>query len=294
MDPIIGGAIKVITVMKGFYDARKLREQLETIESTLVSLGVRMEQVLDVDVRAAYRHLEAADMAASDQFRRNELMLARSSFVRMTERPIESLTATQSRLLQTNYRELAGKWVAAVGHAGNFSYMLMNDEPRLALREAYLCCERFPMLGVQLFPVELFSQDFRPAARALVSRSERRDQSRDRHQRMAAVHKENRAEYYREMAWKVPLAGVVFLGSLAAGAVAPPLAAQAPMRALGILQGTGQRSVLDIPSAVPKLDFGADATDPPEEVDVMRRAGQESASRLRQLDASSSYSRPTS
>lgn len=287
MDPIVSGALKAVSVLKGFYDAQRLRQQLDTIESTMLAVGVRMDEVLAVDVRAAYRHLEAAGMATNEQFRRDELRLARGCFARMTERPMESLGATsRSGLLTPVYQELASEWVAAVGHAGNFHYMLLSDEPTLALREAYLCCAHYPPIGVLLFPVELFSQDYRPAARMLLMRSERRDQARQQHRGRELAAKHGRAEYYREMAWKVPLAGAVFLGSLAAGAVSPSLAAQAPLRAAGILQGMGRKSLSDLPLAVPKLNLGADATDPPELVALMRQVSEESTQRLRQLDDS--------
>jgi hypothetical protein len=287
MDPVLSGAIKALSLLKGYYDAQRLREQLQTIESTLDALGVRIEEVLAVDVRAAYRHLEDATKVDADEARRNELLLACASFVRMTEHPLQSWAPSlQTAISRPMQKEMSGQWVAALGHAGNYGYFLLNDEPRLALQEAYRCGVRLPVLAVQLFPVEIFTQDYRPAARAMLERSENRDRRREVHRAALSSAKESRAEYYREMAWKVPLAGVVFLGHLAACVVSPPLAGQAPMRAVGILQGTGRRSPADIPGALPRLDLGVDGTDPREEAHIMRQASEESARRLRQLEAS--------
>lgn len=279
MDPIVTVALKAVIAIKAHYDAKQLRDQIKGIESTVNALGRRIDEVLTVDVKAAFGHLETASLATSDRLRHTELMLARGSFMRMTERPTESLS-------RPGHNELSAQRVAAIGHAGNYNYFLLNDEPRLALLEAYRCTERFPALGVQLFPVEIFSRDYRAAGRAMVAREAGRDRRRAGHREALAQHETSRAEYYREMAWKVPLAGAVFLGFLAAGAVAPPLAGQAGVRAAGILAGTGNRSITDISLRKPQLDLGADASDPPEEVELMRQASAESARHRLSLGAS--------
>ena len=270
MDLTVMTALKIVTVLKARYDAKQLRDQIKAIESTVTALDLRIEEVLAIDVKVAFAHLETASKATSDEFRRSELSLARASFVRMTERPIGSSA-------RPGQHELSAEQVAAMGHAGNYSYFLLNEEPRLALQEAYRCTERFPALGVQLFPVEIFSRDYRTVGRAIVTRTENRDLKREGHQRALYAHKSDRSNYIREMAWKVPLAGGAFLGYLALGAVSPGLAGQAPMRAYGILVGTGNRGVTDVPGFKPKLNLGADAIDPQDEIELMRRASAESA-----------------
>jgi hypothetical protein len=281
VDPTVTIALKVVGALKSQYDAKKLRDQIDAIESTVTALALRIEDVLSVDVKAAFRHLETASRATTDEIRRSEMTLARASFVRMTGRPTDSLA-------RPGKGELKAEEVAAIGHAGNYSYFLLNDEPRLALIEAYSCTERFPALGVQLFPVDIFSQDYRAAGRAMVEREANRDSRRSSHQVALAAHQANRSQYIREMAWKVPVAGAVFLGFLAMGAVSPSLAGQAPMRAAGILAGTGDRSLTDVPGSKPKLNLGADATDPPEEVELMRQASAESARNRLALESAAS------
>jgi hypothetical protein len=275
--PEVAYALKFVTALKAYFDAKQLRDQLDAIEWTVGALAGRIEDVLMVDVKTAFLHLETASKASSDELRRAELMLARASFARMTERPTESL----SRPAQ---QELKAEHVAAIGHAGNYSYFLLNSEPRLALSEAYLCTERFPALGVQLFPVEIFSRDYRNAGRSMIERRVNRDEIRSSHQSALTAHAANRSEYVREMAWRVPLAGAAFVGFLAAGVVSPGLAAQAPMRAAGILAGTGNRAMTDVPGFKPRLDLGAAATDPPEEVELMRQASAESLRRRHALN----------
>jgi hypothetical protein len=274
MDPVLTIALKAVAALKSYYDTRRLREQIETIEQNVLALGERIDHILDIDVRSAFQHLDSASRATSEKTRQAEFTLARSCFVRMTERPIYLDSGTSEKL------------VAAVGHAGNYSYFLMNDEPRLALLEAYLCTQRFPMLGVQLFPVEIFSRDYRKTGRAMTDRSARRSQATEVHSYQVSAHKQNKAEYYREMAWKVPLAGVVFLGFLAAGVVAPPLAAQAPMRAAGILGGLGNRGITDIVDRAPVFTLAGDLVDPAEEVELMQQAGKESATHYEELKES--------
>ena len=272
-------ALNTLGALKRAYDAKKLREQIEQIESTVEALGTRIEEILAINVKAAFRHLEAAEMAVNEDIRRSELMLARASFVSMAERPTASLA-------HPGEQDLSAEQVAAIGHAGNFSYFMLNGELRLALLEAYRCTERFPALGVQLFPVGIFSRDYSATGRAMVARRAGRDRARANHQVALAAHKANKSAYYREMAWKVPTAAAVFLGFLAAGAVSPPLAGQAGVRAAGILAGTGDRAVTDIPGLQPKLNYGLNAIDPPDEVALMRRASAESARHRAALERS--------
>jgi hypothetical protein len=55
--------------LKGFYDAQRLRQQLDTMESTMLALGVHMDEVLAVDVKAAHgisRRLGWRRMSSSD------------------------------------------------------------------------------------------------------------------------------------------------------------------------------------------------------------------------------------
>ncbi|MEV4704460.1 hypothetical protein [Actinoplanes sp. NPDC049316] len=270
-------ALSALGAMKRAYDDKQVRDQIARIESTVEALGARIDRILDISVMAAFEHLATADRAVNADFRRHELSLARGKFVEMTKRPAASMS-------RPGEQDLTAEQVAAIGHAGNFSYFMMNGETRLALREAYLCTERFPALGVQLFPPELFSRDYSATGRAMVARRARRETIRASHDASLKAHKADKTAYYREMAWKVPAAGAVFLGFLAAGMVAPPLAGQAGMRAAGILAGTGDRAVTDIPGPRPKLAYGLNAIDPPEELALMRRASAESAERRTMLE----------
>jgi hypothetical protein len=270
-------AFSALGAAKRAYDDKKLREQITRIEETVDALGAQIHEVLLIDVRAAYRHLETASMAANDSFRREELMLARGVFARLVEHPVAAVAGENG---------LTSGQVVAIAHAGNYSYFLMKDEVRLALLEAYRCTERFPALGVQLFPAEIFSRDYSAVGQAMVARRAARDRVRAAHEVALKGHKQSKSEYYKEMAWKVPAAGAVFLGFLAAGAVAPPLAAQAPMRAAGILAGTGSRGVSDIPGRAPALHYGPNEIDPPEETELMRQASSESAGRRATLERS--------
>ncbi|GLI03370.1 hypothetical protein Pa4123_86480 [Phytohabitans aurantiacus] len=272
-------ALNALGAMKRAYDTKQLRDQIARIESTVQALGARIDQILDISVMAAFEHLATADRATNDDFRRQELNLARGKFVEMTKRPTESMA-------HPGEQDLSAQQVTAIGHAGNFSYFMMNGEVSLALLEAYRCTERFPALGVQLFPKAVFSRDYSATGRAMVARRASRDRVRANHEASLKAHQADRGAYYRELAWKVPAAGAVFLGFLAAGMVAPPLAGQAGARAAGILAGTGDRAISDVPGPKPKLNYDSNAIDPPEEIELMRQASAESAQRRATLERS--------
>lgn len=125
---------------------------------------------------------------------------------------------------------LSGDEVCALGYLGNYHYFLIRGEPRQALIAAYHCTERFPALGVQLFPAQLFSGDYREA----VLRSDARGEELTwAHQRARA----ERRSYGLDMAWRVPVAAGAVLAGLAGAAVSPPLAGHGVQWAMGIMAG---------------------------------------------------------
>lgn len=54
-----------------------------------------------------------------------------------------------------------GSEAQALGHLGNYHYFIPRGQHREALREAYSCTEKFPALGVQVLPEDLFSKPYR-------------------------------------------------------------------------------------------------------------------------------------
>jgi hypothetical protein len=232
-------------MLKGALDAAELKRRLRNIEDTVESLGQYVEEVLLIDLRAAYKHLETAQRAANEELRRSELASARASFVRLAEHPSASVAVSGARTISNEQR-------AAFGHLGSFYYLLLLDDPRQALMEAYSCAERFPLLGIDHFPAAIFSGDYGARIEAI-----RRHAIREQELASAAYvqemtgYRQERRGYAKEMAWKVPLAAGAFLAGLAGAVVSPSMAARGAQAAGGILAGTGSRSV--VPPTRPRL-----------------------------------------
>jgi hypothetical protein len=161
----------------------------------------------------------------------------------------------------------------ALGHQGNFYYFLLYDDARQALDQAYICATKFPLLAIEMFPGEIFSRDYSADLRAITERaSESRRAALEQHKRALAEFRQERRDYLKEMAWRLPLAGAAILGGLAAGAVAPPLAGRGAVGAVQIV--TGGRSE-GIPPWRPKLKI-VDLTEP-ETAALMSQISREAA-----------------
>jgi adenosyl cobinamide kinase/adenosyl cobinamide phosphate guanylyltransferase len=94
-------------------------------------------------------------------------------------------------------------------------------------------------LGVRLFPVALFSRDFRGDVPSIATRHEFEVDYNDR----LASHRQERRRYGLEMAWRLPAAAGYVLGGLAASAVTPSMAARGMQAAVGIL-ATSERGLV--------------------------------------------------
>lgn len=205
-------------------DAVTLRRTVESIRTAVDSIGMQLAEAVLVEVRSGFDHLAVAvEVANDDDLRRDELRLAREYFGRLANRPGGGMVVGISGAL-------SGDQVAALGHLGNYHYFLIQGQERQALIAAYLCTERFPALGVQLYPPQLFSRDYRAA----VARSDAREESLRREHDIRS----SRWRRYRlDMAWRVPAAGGALIAGLLGAAVSPPLAGHGVQWAHGILAG---------------------------------------------------------
>src|SRR5262249_34043982 len=155
MDPYtIGIAIKAVQALKKSLDAAALQERVEAIDEAVGAIGRHLTDGVVADVHAGFTHLEAAMTIAEPSVREDELRFARQIFNRLAQR------SGNDQLLD-DYTVMGAQHVAAMGHLGNYHYFLLRDQPEQALLSAYRCTEQFPALGVWLFPVELFSRDYR-------------------------------------------------------------------------------------------------------------------------------------
>jgi hypothetical protein len=223
MDPYtIGIAIKAVQALKKSLDAAALREQVEAIDAAVGDIGRHLAAGVVADVRAGFTHLEAAMTIAETSVREDEMRFARVTFNRLAQ-------GSGNDQLLDDYTVMGAAHVAAMGHLGNYHYFLLRDQPEQALLSAYRCTEQFPALGVWLFPVELFSRDYRHlvSGRALADY---------RHQR--ARYQDTGRRYRLDMAWRVPAAAGYIIAGLAAATVSPPMATRGVQGAMGLLATT--------------------------------------------------------
>ena len=230
MDPYtIGIAIKAVQALKKSLDAAVLQERVEAIDEAVGAIGRHLTDGVVADVHAGFTHLEAAMTIAEPSVREDELRFARQIFNRLAQR------SGNDQLLD-DYTVMGAQHVAAMGHLGNYHYFLLRDQPEQALLSAYRCTEQFPALGVWLFPVELFSRDYR---REVPGPHETRDPLAGcRHQR--ARYQDTRRRYRLDMAWRVPAAAGYIIAGLAAATVSPPMAARGVQGAMGLLATTNE------------------------------------------------------
>ena len=114
---------------------------------------------------------------------------------------------------------------------------LLRDQPEQALLSAYRCTEQFPALGVRLFPVELFSQDYR---REVPGPQETRGPLMADYRYQRSRYQDTRRRYRLDLAWRVPAAAGYVIAGLAAATVSPPMAARGVQGAMGLLATTSE------------------------------------------------------
>jgi hypothetical protein len=231
-------AVKVVMALKKTLDVAELKRRMKRVEGAVEMIDRKIDETLLIDYRSAFDHLVAAQYATTEALRQSELSNARSNFVRLTHRPY-------TRPATVGGKELTHPQLVAIGHVGNFDYFLLQDDPRQALAEAYLCAEKFPLLAIENFPAEIFSRDYAAALRSISKQADDQHQAAlKRHAETRAQYRERRKSYLLEMAWKAPLAGGAILAGLAAAAVVPSMAGRGVQYAAGIMSGMGDEGVL--------------------------------------------------
>jgi hypothetical protein len=225
MDPAtIAMLLKAAGDTKRAMDAAALRSTVDHIKGSVDAIGMQLAENVLTEVRSGFDHLAVAIEAVDDDIRRDELGHARQYFARLANRPGGGTVGGTSG-------SLTGDQICALGYLGNFAYFLVRGDPRQALISAYKCTERFPVLGVQLFPVQLFSKDYRDD---LLSADVRGELLSHRHNMARAEWR----SYALEKAWRIPAAGGALLAGLIGATVSPPLAGRGLMWATGILAGS--------------------------------------------------------
>jgi hypothetical protein len=264
MDPYtIGIAIKAVQALKKSLDAAALQERVEAIDEAVGAIGRHLADSVVAEVHAGFTHLEAAMTIAEPSVREDELRFARLTFNRLAQR------SGNDQLLD-DYTVMGAQHVAALGHLGNYHYFLLRDQPEQALLCAYRCTEQFPALGVWLFPVELFSQDYRGE---VPSPRETRGPLLADYRLQRARYQDTRRRYRLDLAWRVPAAAGYIIAGLAAATVSPPMAAHGVQGAMGLLATTNE-GILP-PTAPDKQAFLQRAAEAEERLQPVRDEARE-------------------
>jgi hypothetical protein len=218
----------IIFLLEVANDAKKALEgatveaKVDHIDRTVDTIGRHLEENVLAELRSAFTHLEAARTITDPTLSHEELGYARQAFNRLAQRSgADPLLGAHGSLLSAH--------VSALGHLGNYYYFLLRDQPAHALIAAYQCTERFPALGVSLFPVELFSRDYRDEVPSAP------EEIRAEYGHAQVRYQEHRRRYGRDMVWRLPAAAGAFVAGLAGSALNPSLAARGAQWATGIL-----------------------------------------------------------
>jgi hypothetical protein len=152
VDPMYG-ALQAAAQVKRTLDTAALKAKIVRIEAAVDLTNKTLAESTLTSLRTGYLHLASAVASFQDDVRKDELMKARSHFASIVSRDAATDVAGTSATF-------SAAQVAALGHLGNFHYFVLRNEEKLACLEAYSCTEKFPALGVQMFPAKLFSQDY--------------------------------------------------------------------------------------------------------------------------------------
>jgi hypothetical protein len=162
---------------------------------------------------------------------RDELGFARQCFNQLAERSSDRGVITGST------QQLFADEVIAYGHLGNYYYYALRDQPERALIEAYRCTERFPAIGLRMFPSALFSTNY---LGHVPSYEMTRNPLELKYVKSLAAAKVTRRRHGLEMAWRIPAAAGLFIAGLAGSMVSPTLAVSGTQAAAGLLSTSDQ------------------------------------------------------
>ncbi len=226
MDPMtLLPAVKLLMDIKKTIDTATLTRTVSEINTKVDVIGRHLTQSAIADLNAGFSHLETALAVTDAELRNDELVAARQLFNRLAQRP------ARDPLIDT-FSDTSAAHLTGLAELGNLYYFILRGAAQRALVSAYACTETFPALGVQVLPVALFDQDWRPLVTSANS---------DPHRVMVGYrdaitrHRQDRRAYGLDLLWRVPAAAGVALAGLLGATVSPPLAGRGAQWAISIL-----------------------------------------------------------
>jgi hypothetical protein len=218
-------AFQAAAQLKRTLDTAALKEKVGRIEAAVELTNKTLAEGTLTNLRAGYLHLASAVASSQDDLRRDELKQARHYFALIESRDEAIDVAGTSATLSA-----AEVW--ALSKLGSFHYFIIRGDEKLALLQAYSCTEKFPALGVAMFPPELFSQDYR---KAINSADEALNKATTALKMAQEDHRREHKIYYAQRAWAVTKAAGLMVGGVAASAVNPTFLGGAAVRAKDIV-----------------------------------------------------------
>jgi hypothetical protein len=226
-------AVKLAMEAKKALDQAALKRQVVQIQISVDAIGQHLAADVMARMRAGFDHLETAVTINSASLRAAEFGLARGVFAELAAR-------RGGDGLLRQHENISWQHVSAMGYLGNYFYFLLQEQPEVALVNAYRSVEQYPAMAVTVLPRTLFS----PAALAAVPATFRTpDQIRAAFHQAQTVHRAGQREYRLDLAWRVPAAAAVAILGLAGGVVNPSLPVQGARGAMGLL-ATSRRGLL--------------------------------------------------
>jgi len=219
-------ALKTAAQLKRTLDTAALKEKVGRIEAAVDLANKTLAEGTLTNLRAGYLHLATAVASSQDDVRRDELMQARNYFAKIASRDAAIDVVGTSATL-------SAAQVTALSHLGNFHYFILRNEEPLALIEAYLCTEKFPALGVQMFPDTLFSQDYQ---KTISASSEAADKAITELELAQKGHRRERRYHFAERALSVTAAAGVIVGGVLASTINPMFLGGAAVKARELLE----------------------------------------------------------
>jgi hypothetical protein len=125
----------------------KIYEELEETNSRLRRIESKIDDQIKRNLQTGLDHLERGIVSHLQDVKLDEFRMARTKFAELI-----NLNPTQKTSGVEN------KYFIGMGYWGNYHYFNLRRDPRTALIQIYECAQKYPVLGVTIFP-EFFSQD---------------------------------------------------------------------------------------------------------------------------------------
>lgn len=134
-------------------ELEKVNQHLEAISAQMQQISAQIDEQVLVGMRSGLSHLINGIYSDSDKVRDTELSLAQKEFTRLMNLNPEGTTKGSSG-------EYPNMFLVGLGYWGSFHYFNLQHDHRNALLQVYTLTIQSPILGLSLFPAQLFSTNY--------------------------------------------------------------------------------------------------------------------------------------